>query len=156
MEDTWDQNFRVKVFPDTMISWDLRSAHHIQGSQVCVWVGPSAWNANFVCPSVNFEGEMGGISYTNVCVDCGSCYDGLHFISFGYSDTCIGYSVTESCVGFGSRDGAPPHISAPTGRCQRRSWRHASRVPSRDHVTTAAMMNCPKCRQNAANSEASL
>ena len=51
---------------------------------------------------------------------------------------CIGYSVTESSVSFGcgSRDEAPPHISAPTGRCQRRWWRHASRAPparSRDH-----------------------
>ena len=45
----------------------------------------------------------------------------------------IGYSVTESWVSR-SRDGAPPHISAPTGRCQRRWWRHASRGP-RSRVT---------------------
>ena len=110
----------------TLPGENISGHHHILGSSVCPpYPGLSSLcmggNAYFVCPSVNFEGEMGGISYTNVCVDCGSCYDGLHFISFGYSDTCIGYSVTESCVGFGSRDGAPPHISAPTGRCQRRS-----------------------------------
>ena len=68
----------------------------------------------------------------------------------------IGYSVTESWVSR-SRDGAPPHISAPTGRCQRRWWRHASRGP-RSQVTwpRRPWWIAPLCRQNAANSEASI